>query len=83
MLERWEESEIREGVREGNRDWRWRKRGTGTNTWVGEGSEVEAECVCERERELLKRLFALASLSIAQFLQEAAAPSLQDLHWHQ
>lgn len=30
----------------------------------------------ERERELLKRLFALASLSIAQFLQEAAAPSL-------
>lgn len=38
MLERWEESEIREGVREGNRDWRLEKEGD-RHKHMGRGSE--------------------------------------------
>lgn len=41
MGARWGETEIREGVREGNGD--WRKKGTDTNTRVGAGREIEAE----------------------------------------
>jgi len=85
MLRRWRDGdkgggEVREKIL-----WREKRREAhkGREREREREREIEREREREREKKLLKRVFARASLSIAEFLQEAAAPSLLDLHWNQ